>query len=118
MGKIRQFLRRKKKQEVEEQTRLGQIVDMDFELFKSEVEAQHVNIGVNNNLILMLESAYYDLRRRKEELMLRMFKGELPTEQVQPVINSIYAELTKLEQKIIWLKDRSRNLLQGVDTTS
>lgn len=41
---------------------LGRVIDLPFEDFKKELEVQKVNIGVNNNLILLLTSTYNDLR--------------------------------------------------------
>lgn len=94
---------------------LGQIVDMPFEQFKEEVVKQKINIGVTNNLILMLSSAYYELKNRKEAVLDLVFTNKKTKEEVKPVLDGLYAEMTKLEQKITYLKERSKDLL---NTTS
>lgn len=94
---------------------LGQIVDMPFEQFKEEVVKQKINIGVTNNLILMLSSSYYELKNRKEAVLDLVFTNKKTKEEVKPVLDGLYAEMTKLEQKITYLKERSKDLL---NTTS
>lgn len=104
--------------ENKEQTMLGQIVDLPFGEFKKQIEEQKVNLGVTNNLILTLSSAYYDLRRRKEAVLDLVFSNKKTKEEVKPVLEGLYAEMTKLEQKIVYLKQRSKELLDLGNTTS
>lgn len=107
---------RKKKQP--QQSMLGQIVDMPFEDFKSELVRQKVNIGTINNLILTLSATYNELKNRKEAVLDLCLTGKQTKEQIQPVLNGLYAEMTKLEQKIVYLKERSKELLDLGNTTS
>lgn len=115
MGRLK---RRKRRNVNKEQTTLGAIVDLPFGEFVKQLEEQKVNIGVNNNLILMLESAYNDLRVRKDAVLDLVFNHKKSKEEVQPVLNGLYAEMTKLEQKIVYLKERSKKLLDLDNTTS
>ena len=101
MGRLKRRKRRNVSYENKEHTTLGTIVDLPFGEFVKQLEEQKVNIGVNNNLILMLEGTYNALRVRKEA-----------------VLNGLYAEMTKLEQKIVYLKERSKKLLDLDNTTS
>ena len=111
-------LRRKRKHPKKEQSMLGHIIDLPFEDFKKELEVQKVNIGVNNNLILLLTSTYNDLRNRKEAVLDLVFTGKKSKDEVKPVLEGLYAEMTKLEQKITYLKERSKKLLDVDNTTS
>lgn len=97
---------------------LGRVIDLPFEEFKKELEVQKVNIGVNNNLILLLTSIYNDLRSRKEAVLDLVFTGKNTKEEVKPALEGLYAEMTKLEQKIVYLKERSEKLLDVDNTTS
>ena len=97
---------------------LGRVIDLPFEDFKKELEVQKVNIGVNNNLILLLTSTYNDLRNRKEAVLDLVFTGKKSKDEVKPSLEGLYAEMTKLEQKIIYLKERSKKLLDVDNTTS
>lgn len=97
---------------------LGFIVDQPFEEFKNQVEKQKVSIGINNNLILMLSATYQDLRQRKEAVLDLVFTGKKTKEEVKPVLESLYAEMVKLELKIVHLKHRSKDLLDLDSTTS
>lgn len=108
-------MRKRRKSRKKEVSTLGQIVDMPFEQFKEEVVKQKVSIGVINNLILMLSSAYHELKNRKEAVLDLVFTNKKTKEEVKPALDGLYAEMTKLEQKIIYLKERSKDLL---DTTS
>lgn len=113
------YKRRKSRKKVEQQSsELGRVVDMPFNKFKEELEKQKVNIGVNNNLILLLEGAYNELRQRKEAVLDLVLTKKKEKEEVQPVLNGLYAEMTKLEQKIVYLKERSKKLLDLGNTTS
>ena len=100
----------KKKQQKEEKSMIGRIVDMPMEDFKSELVRQKVNVGTMNNLILNLEAIYFDFRQRKDVLMESVFEGRLTKEEIDEPIKGIYAEMTKLEQKIVYLKDRVKEL--------
>lgn len=110
--------RRIKHPKVVEQSMLGRVIDLPFEEFKKELEVQKVNIGVNNNLILLLTSTYNDLRSRKEAVLDLVFTGKNTKEEVKPSLEGLYAEMTKLEQKIVYLKERSKKLLDVDNTTS
>lgn len=109
---------RRKHSKVVEQSMLGRVIDLPFEDFKKELEVQKVNIGVNNNLILLLTSTYNDLRNRKEAVLDLVFTGKNTKEEVQSALEGLYAEMTKLEQKIVYLKERSKKLLDVDNTTS
>ena len=73
---------------------LGRVIDLPFEDFKKELEVQKVNIGVNNNLILLLTSTYNDLRNRKEAVLDLVFTGKKSKDEVKPALEGLYAEMT------------------------
>lgn len=101
-----------------EETMLGAIIDLPYEEFKVKLEEQKVNIGIMNNIILSMESAYYELKLRKERILVLIFKGIRDREdpEVKKALEGLYAEMTKIELKVTYLKQRVGELL-NVDKT-
>lgn len=108
--------RRKKNKKTQEKSMIGKIVDLSLEDFEKELIEQKVNIGTVNNLILHLEAIYFDLRSRKDAIIKMSFEGTIDKAEAQKVINGLYAEMIKVEQKITYLKQRSKELV-NVDKT-
>ena len=90
---------------------IGRIVDLPLEDFKQELIKQEVNVGTMNNLILNLEGAYNELRMRKEGVLTLVFENKLDKDTAQEVLNGLYAEMTKIELKITYLKERVKELV-------
>lgn len=112
--------KRKRKRETgtvnEAVTMIGHIVDLPLEEFEKELVRQKVNIGTINNLILNLEGVYFELRSRKDAILRANFEGTIERAKAQDAINGLYAEMIKVEQKITYLKQRSKELID-VDKT-
>ena len=108
--------RKKKTQKTEEQSMIGKIVDLSLEDFEKELVEQKVNIGTINNLILNLEAVYFELRSRKDAILRANFNGTLQRVEAEKAISGLYAEMIKVEQKITYLKQRSKELVD-VDKT-
>ena len=112
-------LRRRRKKKVEEpKSMLGKIIDLSLEDFEKELVNQKVNIGTMNNLILNLEGAYFELRTRKDAVLDIVFKGGKSKDdpEIKKALDGLYAEMTKTEQKITYLKQRVKELID-VDKT-
>ena len=104
--------RRKKKQKVQQQqSMIGKIVDLSLEDFEKELIEQKVNIGIINNLILNLEAVYFDLRSRKDAIIKMSFETTIDRAEAEKMISGLYAEMIKVEQKITYLKQRSKELV-------
>lgn len=97
---------------------LGKIIDLSLEDFEKELKEQKVNIGTMNNLILNLEGAYFELRTRKDGVLDLVFKGGKSKDdpEIKKALDGLYAEMTKIEQKITYLKQRVKELID-VDKT-
>ena len=97
---------------------LGKIIDLSLEDFEKELVNQKVNIGTMNNLILNLEGAYFELRTRKDAVLDIVFKGGKSKDdpEIKKALDGLYAEMTKTEQKITYLKQRVKELID-VDKT-
>lgn len=108
--------RRRGRSKQPQATMIGKIVDLPLEDFEKELVRQKVNIGTINNLILNLEGAYYELRTRKDAILKMTFEGTVEKDKSQDVLNGLYAEMIKVEQKITYLKQRSKELI-NVDST-
>ena len=92
---------------------VGSIIDMPMEDFKEELVKQKVNIGVMNNLILYLESCYNELRTRKDACVNLVTSGKVLSndKEVSRALEGLYAEMTKAEEKITYLKERRKELI-------
>ena len=111
--------KKNKKKAVESQpvqSMIGAIIDMPLKDFEEELIKQQVNIGTINNLILHLESMYFELRTRKDAVIKAKFNGTIEEAESEKAVNGLYAEMIKLEQKITYLKQRSKELI-NVDKT-
>ena len=107
----------KKKKSV---TAIGQLVDLSMSDFKKYLKENNVNIGVMNTLIMSLNGAYYELKQRKEALMTMYTGDKTPAFQkkkIEKSIKGIYAELIKIEEKVVYLTETSKNLLD-LDSSS
>ena len=121
---MRQFVNRKERRKRKrgednkqpQVTMIGQIVDLPLEDFEKELVRQKVNIGTINNLILNLEGVYFELRSRKDAIIRANFEGTIERAKAQDAVNGLYAEMIKVEQKITYLKQRSKELID-VDNT-
>ena len=92
---------------------IGNIIDLPLEDFKKELVRQKVNIGTINNLILNLEGAYFELRTRKDTVLDLVFKSGKSKDdpEIKKSLDGLYAEMIKVEQKITYLKQRRKELI-------
>ena len=95
----------------DDKSMIGKIVDLPLEDFEKELVRQKVNIGTINNLILNLSGAYNELVVRKNNLIEMSLKDPDSKDEVERVIKGIYAEMIKIEQKVTYLKQRSKELV-------
>lgn len=104
---------KKKKQVVSPEELMGKVVDLPLADFERELVEQKVNIGMINNLILNLESIYFELRTRKDAVIDLVFKGGKSKDdpEIRQALDGLYAEMTKTEQKITYLKQRRMELI-------
>lgn len=105
--------RRRKARREQTSSMIGRIIDLPLEDFKKELVKQEVNVGTMNNLILNLEGAYNELRMRKEGVLTLVFENKLnkDDENTKNILNGLYAEMTKVEMKITYLKDKVKELV-------
>lgn len=109
---MKKRIRKKKMLGAKQASDVAVLVDMPFEKFKSEVERQKVSLGLTNGLVLYLSSLYADLRNRKDAVIDMCFRSGMSKESVSPALKGLYAEMFKLEEKIVFLKDRSKELIE------
>ena len=105
------LFRRKKNQSI---TAIGQIVDQPMEDFKKSLEEQHTNVGTMNNLIHYLNGAYADLRQRKDTIMKSLDSEDITKrdrKEIEKTVKGIYSELIKIEEKVLYLQDRVKELV-------
>lgn len=97
---------------------IGKIIDLSIEDFESELVVQKVNIGTMQNLILNLECAYNEMRVRKDGVINLVVTGVRSKDDplVKKSLEGLYSEMEKTEQKITYLKQRVRELI-NVDKT-
>ena len=105
------LFKRNKKQSI---TAIGQIVDQPIEEFKKSLEEQHTNVGTMNNLIHYLNGAYADLRQRKDTIMKSLESEDITPKdrkEIDRTVKGIYAELIKIEEKVTYLQDKVKELI-------
>lgn len=103
--------RRKKSEQTQATSMIGAIIDLPLSEFEEELIKQKVNIGTINNLVLNLESMYFELRTRKDAIIKKSFEHTLDSGEARVVVNGLYAEMIKIEQKITYLKQRRKELV-------
>lgn len=108
--RLRKKFGRKKSQQ-QQNSMIGNIIDLSLKDFEKELIKQKVNIGTINNLILNLEGAYFELRTRKDAILKSNFEGTIDSDKAESAVIGLYAEMIKVEQKITYLKQRSRELV-------
>lgn len=110
---LRKKRKRRKYGYKESQSMIGAIIDLPLEKFKEELVRQRVNIGTINNLILNLEAVYFDLRSRKDGVMNLVFTNvkDKNDPEVKKSLDGLYAEMTKIEQKVTYLKELRNKLV-------
>lgn len=91
---------------------LGECIDIPQEDFEKFIINSKVPIGEVSNLILLLESSYEDLRNRKDAIISGRTTENIPGKDLHNLVRQIYAELFKIEQKVVFLKSRFKGLLQ------
>ena len=95
----------KKKKEGPEVSMIGKIIDLPFNEFKIELVKQKINIGVMKNISLNLISAYNELSSNKEGIVNECIKNRLSKNdpQVQEVLEGLFLEMMKIEEKVLYL---------------
>lgn len=93
----------------------GRIVDMGIEEFESELKRQKVNVGIVNNLILYLSNIYDGLRVSKDRVIAAVQQGNLKSDNpdVDKSLKGLYAEMQKIEDKVVFLRSYRDKLLKG-----
>lgn len=95
-----------------EQSVLGTLIDSPLEDFKKEVSK--LNVGVINNLTLLMESCYHDLNTRRE---LIMSSPSISLDDKATASQGIFCEMLKIEEKVSYLKKVSKDLIPEVFDT-
>ena len=97
------------------QSELGIMIDMPIDKFKSELDRQKVNHGTTNNMILLLEAVYNNLRCRKDDVCKLVTSGvkQKDDPETQKALTGLYAEMQKVEDKISILKERQKKFIEN-----
>lgn len=97
----------------EEPSMLGILIDCSLEDFEKELKRQEVNIGTMHNITLSLEGIYFELKTRKEAILKLVFEGKRSKDDpdIKKALDGLYAEMIKVEQKITYLKQRVKELV-------
>lgn len=102
----------KKKKVKHKRSTVGLIIDMPLELFKEELVKQEVNVGTMRSLVIMLDTIYADLTVRKDSILELVLKKQRSKDdpEIKSALEGIYAEMTKIEEKVTYLKERVNEL--------
>lgn len=104
--------RKKQKTKFKVQSMIGATIDMPLELFKEELIKQKVNVGTMRSLVIMLDTIYADLTVRKDSILELVLKKQRSKDdpEIKSALEGIYAEMTKIEEKVTYLKERVNEL--------
>lgn len=94
---------------------LGAIIDMSFDNFKSSITMDAtLTLGDILNLITVLELSYNDLKQRKDAIISNVASGVRSKDDpvIVEVLNNLYAEMLKIEEKVTYLKEKKAELIQ------
>lgn len=95
-----------------EKSGLGVLIDCPMEDFEEAVSSY--NVGVINNLVLTLTGVYQELSGRQEAIMA---SPHLSLEDKEKSVKGLFAEMVKIEQKVTYLRNRSKDLIPKVFDT-
>jgi hypothetical protein len=95
-----------------EQSALGVLIDSSMEDFKKE--ADKMNVGTINGLVLLMSSAYNELNVRREAIMA---SDTISLDDKTEAVKGLFCEMVKIEEKVIYLKNRAKDLLPQVFDT-
>lgn len=95
------------------QSAVGVLIDMPIEDFKTQIVEQKVNVGTLNSLVVYFSSLYSELRGRKDAVMSLVFeKGRSKDDpEIVNTLNGIYSEMVKIEEKVVFMKQRVNELI-------
>lgn len=109
--------RKRTKKPTPEKSMVGKIIDLPLDDFKREVEEQKLNVGMTHNVRISLTGIYNDLCVRKDKVIelvtTKQRKSDDP--EVVKVLNGLYAEMLKVEEKVTFLVEREERLLKEVE---
>ncbi len=95
-----------------EQSALGVLIDSSMEDFKKE--ADKMNVGTINGLVLLMSSAYNELNARREAIMT---SDTISLDDKTEAVKGLFCEMVKIEKKVTYLKNRAKDLLPQVFDT-
>lgn len=98
---------------------IAQVVDAPQDQFEQEIIDQHVNVGQLQNMIILLESIYGQFCVQKDMVVNSVVRGERTKDdpQVKSTLEGLYAEMTKIELKVTFLKNRRKELIHRTENT-
>ena len=93
-------------------TNLGEVIDMDYDEFTNKVEDLAIPVGVLQNLRVVFLASYNNLVERKNAIIDGIKNNTIENnEETHKIIEGIYAELLKIEDKSTYLVQRISKLL-------
>lgn len=95
-----------------EQSALGVLIDSSMEDFKKE--ADKMNVGTINGLVLLMSSAYSELNARREAIMA---SDTISLDDKTEAVKGLFCEMVKIEEKVTYLRNRAKDLLPQVFDT-
>lgn len=104
---------------MDEEKFLGSVLfDMKQEDFEKNVVDNHLNMGQINGLIFWFEMMYHQFRATKDVIIDNVAKGirDRNDPEVKRVLEELYAGLTNIEKKVVYLRNRYQELVKPAET--
>ena len=98
---------------------ISQVIDAPQEKFEQEIKDQRVNVGQAQTMINLLEGIYGQLCVQKDGIVNSVAQGRAQKDDpnVKSTLEGLYAELTKIEMKVTFLKTYRKGLLRRTENT-
>lgn len=96
---------------------MGYLVDIPMKRFKQYIKHKKLNAGQTKMLISEFETLYANFVDRKDALVKQaqtLKAGSKKRKECEDLINRMYLVLKRLEDRIVWLKERYNHIVKEV----
>lgn len=117
--KIKDYITYRKAKKVADNTLkdMGYLVDMSMRKFKHYIKHKKLNAGQTKMLTTEFETLYVNMVDRKDALVKQAQSLDADSKkrkECEDLINRIYLVLKRLEDRIVWLKERYKHIVNEV----
>lgn len=96
----------------------AQVVDLPQDEFEKQVVEHKLNLGQINSLRVFLEMLYQQTCVNKDAVVASVCEGRQSKDdpKVKSTLEGLYAVMTSIELKVVYLNKRHKDLIQQAET--